>query len=286
MTKKTKIAYQGIPGAYSYQAVEEFNKKFNLNFESVSCNNFRELFDTINKKTSLGIVPIENSIAGSVVQCYDLFLEYDVQIIGEFNFRIEHCLLSKSEKPSKIKKVYSHPQALEQCSNFLDKNNFQKIIYPDTAGAAKYISESSIEEGREIATIAGESAAKKYNLNILKKDIQNNKNNVTRFLIVKKKNKKFKFEDKLKPKNKSTVLFEADDVPAALYKCLGGFATNNINMLKIESRPSQKKNFDYIFYLDFEGNIKDQGVKNALRELNFFSKKVIFLGSYKKGKSI
>lgn len=280
---KTKIAYQGIPGAYSYQAVEEFNKKFNTNFESLPCRNFRELFDTINKKTGLGIVPIENSIAGSVVQCYDLFLEYDVQIIGEFNFKIEHCLLSKEKDIKNIEKVYSHPQALEQCSNFLDKKKFQKVVHSDTAGAAKYISEYG---GEENATIAGESAAKKYNLNILKRDIQNNKNNVTRFLIVKKKNKKFKFEEKLKPKNKSTVLFEADDVPAALYKCLGGFATNNVNMLKIESRPSQKKNFDYIFYLDFEGNIKDKGVKNALKELDFFSKKVVFLGSYKKGKSI
>ena len=271
-----RIAYQGIEGSYSHQAIREAAKALGLSLEPVPRHSFRDLFDAIKDDTGLGLVPIENSIAGSVVQCYDLFLDYDATIIGEFEFKIEHCLLSNYPEED-ITTVYSHPQALSQCSDYLDARKYEKVVFSDTAGAAKHIARVQ-QEGA--ATVASEAAAEIYGLGVVARNIQNNGENRTRFLLVKKAGTELSFEDQLQPRTKSTILFEAADIPAALYKCLGGFATNGVNLLKIESRPSQKKNFDYIFYLDFEGTKEDEGVRNALDELDHFSKKVVFLGSY------
>jgi prephenate dehydratase len=279
--KNYKIAFQGLRGTYSEQAIVNYGKKHRINFEVEPTKNFRNLFETIDKKTFLGIVPIENSTAGSVTECYDLFLEYEFEIIGEYNLKVNHCLLGKKGvKIEELKEVYSHPQALAQCSNFLEKIGVIPVSYLDTAGSAYFVSKSS---RKDIASISSEIAAKIFGLEILKRNFQNSLNNYTRFLIVKKKGKNFEFEKKLPKPNKSTVIFETKNIPAALYKCLGGFATNNVNLTKIESRPIKNGEFKYIFYLDFDGNIEEKNVKLALEELKFFSKEIRFLGSYKKG---
>lgn len=277
--KKIPIAYQGEKGSYSEQAIIQYGKKQKTQFQPVPKKTFRDLFNAIQKETGLGMVPIENSTAGSVVECYDLFLEYNIQIIGEFILPINHCLLAKKGTTKEnIKKVYSHSQALMQCEQYITKHKLTSIAVKDTAGAAKKLNEQT--NGYE-AAIASKIAAQEYDLAIIEENIQTNKKNQTRFLLVKHKDKKIKELNLPKTKDKSTVMFRVAGMPSALYKCLGGFATNNINLLKIESRPSQKKEFDYVFYLDFEGNIDQKPILRALDELNYFSDKLKFLGSYK-----
>ena len=277
---KHKIAYQGIEGAYSEEAIKEFSQKNKIESEPVSSKNFRDLFDKIGKETHLGFVPIENSNAGSVVQCYDLFLEYDFEIIAEYLYRVNHNLLGlPNSEIRKIKSVYSHPQALAQCSKFIEDYNIDAVEFSDTASASKFISECG---DKTIASIASKSAAIHYGLTILEENIQNSDDNITRFFLVKKKDVSFDFEEKLQNRNKTSIIFETRDIPAALYKALGGFATNKVNLTKIESRPSRLQNFHYIFYIDLDGSINDENVKLALEELNYFSKKVIILGSYQK----
>lgn len=277
---KVKVAFQGIAGAYSQQAIMELGEKLNIGFQPVSKRNFRDLFEAIENETFLGMVPIENSTAGSVVECYDLFLDYDFEIIAEYNLSVRHCLLAKEGTHLKdVKKIFSHPQALAQCSNFIEEHNYLAYSVFDTAGSAKKI--SKIQEN-DCAAIASEIAAKHYNLKILKRAFQNNKNNTTRFLLVKKRGKHFEFEKKLPQANKSSLIFELKSIPSALYKCLGGFATNQVNLTKIESRPIKGRRFQYLFYIDFDGSPKEKNVRLALEELTFFSKKLIFLGSYNK----
>lgn len=275
-----KIAYQGIAGAYSQQAIEEFGKKHKINFEATPRKNFRELFEAINNGIGLGMVPIENSTAGSVVECYDLFLDYNLEIIAEYTLEVNHCLLVKKGTSLKdLKKVISHPQALSQCSNFIEKNNLSAFSVFDTAGSAMKL--SKMKDG-DTAAIASKIAAKHYNLEILKENFQNNNNNTTRFLLVKKKGKKFPFEKTFSKSNKSSIIFETRDIPAALYKALGGFATNHVNLTKIESRPVKKKKFEYLFFIDVDSTLDDKNLKLAMEELEFYSDKVIFLGSYRK----
>lgn len=283
--KKNKIAFQGIQGAYSHEALIEFGKKKNIAVNPVESFNFDELFKNI-KKVGLGFVPIENSNAGTVIQVIDLFLDQDIEIIGEYYFAVNHCLLGKKgTKVKDLKRIYSHPQALMQCSSFLDKNHIKAIPFADTAGSAKYIKEKGTKEE---AAIGSENLAEIYGLKVIGRKIQNSEDNVTRFFLVKKHGKRFSFEKRLKngsKKTKTSLIFCARDLPGALYKTLGGFATNGINLTKIESRPSQEKNFTYFFYIDFEGNPSDKAVANSLEELKFYSKTMKILGSYPVGKS-
>ena len=262
-----KVAYFGVPGAYSEIAtINAFDEKV----ERISIPEIRDVFIAVQKKKAdYGILPIENSTAGSINQTYDELMHSKLFIVGEYYQKIEHCLLAKQNKIAKIKRVYSHPQALAQCSNFLRKNRFEQLATNDTAGSVKYL----VQE--DCAMIASESAAKIYGLKILEKNIQDDKNNTTRFIIV------AKHESKKKEKCKTSVVFRTKHVPAALHKCMRGFATNGINLTKIESRPDG--NWNYRFYLDFEGHKDDQKVKLALNELKMFSSYLKILGSYPRG---
>jgi prephenate dehydratase len=275
------IAFQGINGSYSQEALNEYMKKWNLNFKSIETEGFfKELFLNI-LELGLGFIPIENSYAGSVTEVYKYFDKYDIQIIGEYVFNVRHCLLAKKESNiDDIKVVYSHPQALSQTSNYIEKMNFKTFSFNDTAGAAKFIKES---KGNNMASISSFCASRIYDLKILKEDIQDSKNNQTRFVLVKRKDFNFSFEkDLLKDKNKTSIIIKTKDIPGALYKCLGAFATNNINLCKLESQPSRDKNFDYIFYIDFEADVDEKRVKLALEEIEFFTESLKILGSYKK----
>lgn len=265
-----KVAFQGEHGAYSEQAIfEKFGK-----VDTLPCKTFREIFEAVQSGSAeLGMVPVQNSTAGSINETYDDMLEFDLPIIGEHYFKVEHCLIGVGPL-EEVKEVHSHPQALAQCREFLN-GKYEAVASRDTAGAVK---ELSISRDASKAAIAGELAAELYGLQILKRDIQTLSNNTTRFWVMAKEAK-----GKESSAYKTSIVFEVRDIPSALYKCLGGFATNHVNLTKLESRPSHSKQWSYLFYLDMEGHIQDESVQNAMEELKFFTQFVKVLGSYPKG---
>lgn len=273
-----KVAFQGIAGAYSHEALLKMAEENDLKVNPIGSSNFMELFDNIDKY-GLGLAPIENSNAGAVSLVLDLLFEREVEVVAEYYFKVNHTLLTKKGSSfSEIKKVYSHSQALAQCSNFLSSHKLQAISFGDTAGSAKYLTEKG---DNDEGVIGSEKLARLYNLKVVKRNFQNSRDNTTRFFLLKKKN--FKFAEKINEasnKYKTSLLFCTRNIPGALYKALGGFATNDINLTKIESRPTGLKGFTYFFYIDFEGRPQDKSVRNALEELNFFSDKIKILGSY------
>ena len=270
---KTKIAFQGELGAYSHIAANEIFKDPDIK----TCHTFEETFKTAfdNEEYKI-IIPIENSLAGRVADIHYLLPKYKLQIYSEHYQRVEHNLLAKNQSNLKdIKSVRSHSQAIDQCQKIINEYKFKTIVSADTAGSAKEISENS---DTTVAAIASELSAKIYNLNILKKNIEDEKGNVTRFLVMGKKPIQPNF-DKQK-KFITSCIFRLKSVPSALYKCLGGFATNQINMTKLESF-SVKNTFDQTnFYLDFEGHLEEDRVKNAMEELGFHTENLFILGIY------
>ena len=272
MSKK-KIAIQGELGAYSHIAVESLYK----NAEIQTCATFEETFkQAYNDQECKIVIPIENSLAGRVADIHYLLPKYKLQIHGEHFQAVEHNLLCKPEANiGDIKFVRSHAQALGQCQNLINKRKFKPIISADTAGSAKDLAEGS---DKSIAAIASALSAKIYNLKILEKNIEDEKGNVTRFLIMGKSIEQPEFDDK--KKFITSCIFRVKSEPSALYKCLGGFATNQVNLTKLESF-SVKNTFDQAnFYLDLEGHLDQPGVKKALEELGFHTETLDILGVY------
>ena len=269
-----EIAFQGERGAFSeIAAIKYFGK--NISFSPSFT--FNEVFEKIRKgKVKYGIVPIENSLYGSVYETYDLLLKNSFSILGELNLQIRHNLLAqKNFKLKNIKEIYSHPQALGQCSEFLKKAVHIKVIPSyDTAGAAKAINGNK----EPVAAIASKEAAEIYSLKILRKNIQNNNDNFTRFLILSKSPVKKNYR-----KPKSSVCFELKSIPGALFKALSVFALRDIDLLKIESRPIPHKPFQYLFYVDFKGNLKDEKIRQALNHLSEISLSIKQFGTYETG---
>ena len=270
-----KVAYQGESGAYSEIASKKmFDKKIKLS-PSFS---FEEVFlKTKSGEVNFGIIPIENTLYGSVFESYDLLLKYSLHIVGELNLQVNHQLLTKEVcKISDIRKIYSHPQALGQCSKFLKTlKNVTIVPSYDTAGSALI----SLNNSSEItAIVASKNAAKIYNLKILKSNIQNNKENYTRFYCISQNKTKRKYQHP-----KSSICFELKNTPGSLFKALSVFALNGINLLKIESRPIPHKPFQYIFYIDFAGSTEEPKIKLAVEHLNDFSLSMKILGTYEKG---
>lgn len=269
-----KIAFQGEHGAYSEQAIIQ---KFG-NVETIPCKRFKEIFEKVkNEEVDLGMVPVQNSTAGSIARSYDLLVEYDLPIVGEHYFQVKHCLIGAGN-PDTIREVYSHPQALAQCQEYIEQMGWDHYACEDTAGAVRRLSES-----KDItkAAIAGSLAAEIYDLPVIREDIQTKDNNTTRFVVIGRED-----NGKQAVPYKTSVVFEVRSVPAALYKCLGGFATNNVNLTKLESRPCQKKQWNYLFYLDFEGHVADEAAQHALDELKYFTTFMKVLGSYPKGNQV
>ena len=270
---KVKIAIQGELGAYSHIAAE---KLYN-NADIKTCSTFEETFKQAYNDSSYKIViPIENSLAGRVADIHYLLPKYKLQIHGEYFLPVEHNLLGKLDaKIEDIKFVRSHAQAISQCQNIISKKNFKSIISVDTAGSAKDLAEG---QDKSIAAIASDLSAKMYNLKILEKNIEDEKGNVTRFLIMGKNIEQPEFTtDK---KFITSCIFRVKSEPSALYKCLGGFATNQVNLTKLESF-SVKNTFDQAnFYLDLEGHLEQTGVKKALEELGFHTETLDILGVY------
>ena len=270
---KIKIAIQGELGAYSHIAAENLYK----GAEIKTCTTFEETFKQAYKDSNYKIViPIENSLAGRVADIHYLLPKYKLQIHGEHFQTVEHNLLSKQNAViDDIKFIRSHAQAIGQCQNLINKRKFKPIISADTAGSAKDLAEG---DDKSIAAIASELSAKIYNLKILEKNIEDEKGNVTRFLVMGKNIEQPEFVSK---KNFITsCIFRVKSEPSALYKCLGGFATNQVNLTKLESF-SVKNTFDQAnFYLDLEGHIEQPGVKKALEELGFHTETLDILGVY------
>ncbi len=270
-----KIAYQGIPGSYS----ESCAKKMYPSCTTLSCKTFDECFEKASQDNSVrSLIPESNKTTGNIGVEYLIF-KYRLNIYAEHFFPIKHNLLGvKGSKLSEIKNVYSHAQALSQSSNFIKKNNLFENVRADTAGSAKYISES---KDQTKAAIASELSAKIYNLTILKKDIQDEKNNVTRFLLMGKEI----YQPELKNENYITsFLFKLKSKPAALYSALSGFAINGVNMTKLQSFPEKNSFSSFFFLCDIEGHIEDQKIKNSLKELGLHCEDMHVLGVFNSDK--
>ena len=270
---KIKIAIQGELGAYSHIAVE----KLYQDVEIKTCSTFEDTFkQAYNDPAYKIIIPIENSLAGRVADIHYLLPKYKLQIHGEYFLPVEHNLLGKPDATIEdIKYVRSHAQAISQCQKIIAQKNFKPIISVDTAGSAKDLAEG---KDKTIAAIASDLSAKMYNLKILQKNIEDDKGNVTRFLIMGKNIEQPEY-DKSK-KYITSCIFRVKSEPSALYKCLGGFATNQVNLTKLESF-SVKNTFDQAnFYLDLEGHLEQVGVKKALEELGFHTETLDILGVY------
>ena len=270
---KIKVAIQGELGAYSHIAAERLYK----NADIKTCSTFEETFKQAYNDASYKIViPIENSLAGRVADIHYLLPKYKLQIHGEYFLPVEHNLLGKLDANIEdIKFVRSHAQAISQCQNIITKRKFKSIISVDTAGSAKDLAEG---KDNSIAAIASDLSAKMYNLKILQKNIEDEKGNVTRFLIMGKNIEQPEYTSS--KKFITSCIFRVKSEPSALYKCLGGFATNQVNLTKLESF-SVKNTFDQAnFYLDLEGHLEQTGVKKALEELGFHTETLDILGVY------
>jgi prephenate dehydratase len=270
---KIKLAFQGEKGAYSHIACEEIFKDSDVK----NCKTFEETFKTVfDDESYKAIIPIENSLAGRVADIHYLLPKFKLQIYAEHYQRVEHCLLVRNESELKdIKYVRSHAQAIGQCQEIIKKNNFKSIISADTAGSAKDLAESS---DNSIAAIASELAANIYGLKILKKNIEDEAGNVTRFLVMGKNTSHPEYDKK--KTYITTCIFRLKSEASALYKSLGGFATNQINLTKLESF-SVKNSFEQVnFYLDFEGHIEQKSVQKSLEELGFHTQSLDILGVY------
>ena len=266
-----KIAYQGIPGSYS----ESCAKKMYPDCETISCKTFDECFEKASQDNTVrSIIPESNKTTGNIGVEYLIF-KYRLNIYAEHFFPIRHNLLGLNESNlNDIKDVYSHAQALSQSSNFIKKNNLNENVRADTAGSAKYISDTN---NKTKAAIASELSADIYNLKILKKDIQNEKNNVTRFLLMGKE----VYQPELKKENYITsFLFKLKSKPAALYSALSGFAINGVNMTKLQSFPEQNSFSSFFFLCDIEGHIEDKKIKNSLEELGLHCEDMHVLGVF------
>ena len=264
-----KVAFQGEPGAYSEQAV--FN--YFGNVETKPCESFDAVFDSVvNDSCDTGLIPIENSLAGSIHQNYDLLLRHDLHIVGEYLLRVQHCLIGMpGVKKEEIKKAISHPQALGQCAAYLRGLTIKAESAYDTAGSVKLLKESG---ARDTAAVASRRAAEIYEMQILEEGIEDNPENYTRFLAISK--------NAVPPEGeaKTSIVFTLKNQPGALFKALSVFALRDLDLTKIESRPLQGKPWEYLFYIDFIGAAQEETVRKALDHLSEYALMLRVLGSY------
>ncbi len=268
-TDGMSIACQGVEGAYSGIAGETLFPNTEIKFYK----QFENVFEAVNKgKAKFGIIPVENSTAGSVHESYDLIMKYRFFVVGACDLRIEHCLCAKEgTKFEKIDEVYSHPQALSQCNIFLKSFDFTGVTYTNTAAAAKYVAES---KKNNIGAICSVSAAKKYGLKILRRGIQNIAHNTTRFIVISKELVIDNSADKI------SLIFSAPHTTGSLYRVLGRFSMTGLNLTKLESRPMANGKFDYYFYADVLGSVYDSETLDLLCALSDELEEFTFLGNY------
>lgn len=272
MSEKEKIAYQGEPGANSHLACLHYDDKL----EPVACATFEDALDAVSSGAArLAMIPIENSVAGRVADIHHLMPESDLYIIAEHFERVNHQLLVLPETDAgALKTVHSHTQALGQCRKTIRSLGLTPMPEADTAGSARMVKEAGDSSQAAIATVL---AAEIYGLDILRADIEDADHNTTRFVVLSAE------PDDAEPDEDSvitTFIFRVRNVPAALYKALGGFATNGVNMTKLESYQLEGTFSATMFYADIEGHPTERSVQLALEELSFFSSEVRILGTY------
>jgi prephenate dehydratase len=265
-----RVAFQGEPGAYSEMATIQYFRSSNL----VPLKSLQDVFDRLSHgDVDFGVVPIENSIEGSVNETYDLLLDTHFVVSGEIYLRVRHCLIVNKGGGSNIRTVYSHPQALAQCRRYLQERKLAAVAAYDTAGAVKMIKQ---KQNMEVAAIASSRAAELYDMDILEEGIEDSKNNFTRFLIISKTRTKSTGHDG------TSMIFSVKHIPGALYSILEEFANRKINLTKIESRPKKEKPWEYNFYVDFEGHIDNKIIKEAVESIKKKAAFIKILGSYER----
>jgi prephenate dehydratase len=267
---KQKVAFQGEKGAYS----EIVTIKYFPGEEIIPMRSFQDIFRDIESGgVDFAIIPVENSIEGSVNEVYDLLLKSNVVVFRETHQRISHCFIVNRNSDSVIKSVYSHPQALAQCRKYIQERNLESVPTYDTAGAVRLIKDNRMMNA---AAIASNRAAQLYNMQIVDNGIEDEKNNYTRFFILSKK------QIKTQPTghDATSIIFSINHSPGSLFNLLGEFAKRDINLTRIESRPTKEKPWEYNFYVDIEGHSSDTIISEALelieKKTNFFK----ILGSY------
>lgn len=266
----TCVAFQGIAGAYSAEAIRQH---FGSDVEPLSCQTFSDLFRAVEQGAAeYGMLPVENSLAGSVAQSYELLMEHDLRVRAEVILRVQHCLMAApGTRFADLKRVKSHPQALAQCEQYLTRRGLEAVSNFDTAGSARELAE---HPEPETGVIASALAAELYGLEILDAGIEDLPSNYTRFFVL-------GFEDPPRAERcKTSLVFTTRHTPGSLYHSLGEFAQRGINLTKIESRPRRNLPWQYLFYLDFEGHWQDPECEAALAGLLRRSSFVKLLGSY------
>ena len=271
---KLSVAFQGEPGAYSEAAALDY---FNGNVTPIPHPSFESVFSAVNEiKTDLGLIPIENSLAGSIHRNYDLMLRSNLHIIGEFHLRINHHLMAlPGLSLANLKTVHSHPQALAQCEANLRKLGLEPIAQADTAGSARLLRD---RQDHTMGVLASKRAAEVYGLNILINNMEDSPTNFTRFLIL----SRTPLENPVTSNDnyKTSIVFSLENKPGALFKALSVFALREIDLTKIESRPIPGLLWEYVFYIDFIGHHTATACNRALDHLNELSTFQRVLGSY------
>lgn len=269
------VAFQGERAAYSEEAaIGHFGENVSL----VPRRTLRDVFDAVeNGLATDGLVPIENSLAGSINESYDLLLERSLVITGETVLRVRHCLLAvPGQTLAALRRAMSHPQALAQCARFIEANDLEPVAAYDTAGSAKTVAET---HPARTAAIAGRRAAQLYGLEILAEGIESDPDNYTRFYVVTKPGSAGATGPGL-GQAKTVLVFATPHSPGSLYWCLGAFAYRGIDLLKLESRPIRGKPWEYLFYADIRGRCSDGHVAEALQELETKATMIRVLGSF------
>lgn len=267
-----RVAFQGVPGAFSEDAVYLY---FGNDIEPVPCVEFSEVFNKVSRGlVDYGVIPVENTLEGSVGLVNALLLENDLTVVGEEIIQVVHCLIGHPGSPLEdITRVYSHPQALAQCRIFLEEHpEWEKIPAYDTAGAVKQVKERGMPGEGAIASLR---AASTYDMEVLRKGIQDSDRNYTRFFVLEKR------ASFLEEGDKTSLIFATKDLPGALHNCLGVFAERGVNMTKLESRPRRDRFWEYVFFVDIDGHADDETISAALADLVRRAAFVKVLGSYK-----
>jgi prephenate dehydratase len=266
-----RIAFQGEPGAYSEAAIFAH---FGNGIKSVPCESFELVFASVASGVSdCGLIPIENSLAGSIHRNYDLLLQNTLVVVGEHYLHVHHCLVAlPGVELGEIRRVISHPQALAQCDGYIRSLGQVKAEASyDTAGSVKIVRE---QNDRTLAAIASRRAAKLYGMQVLAEGIEDNPANITRFLVISPQ------PVEPGPDAKTSIVFSLKNEPGSLFKALSVFALRDIDLTKIESRPLQGKPWEYLFYIDFIGATQNESVRKALDHLGEYALMVRVLGSY------
>jgi prephenate dehydratase len=265
----TIVAFQGEPGAYSEEAlIQHFGEGATI----LPCHAFEHIFESIEAgKADFGVLPVENSTAGSINKSFDLLLEHDLKVHGEILLRVRHCLLTIPGQAAAIREVRSHPQALAQCEEYLNRHGYTAVTWYDTAGSAKDLAANPTPG---VGVIASRLAAKHYGLEIVQTGIEDLRNNYTRFFVV------GKGDAQVSGTAKTSLVFAVPNTAGSLVQALSEFANRGINLTKLESRPRRGRPWQYVFYLDFDGHWHDPAAREALVQLLSRAAFVKLLGSY------